>query len=279
MGIHAASQVVEGNSANQILDENFEGSAIPLLASGSAMLDFSVSQESYIPGDTIGISSYRLTNLTGVDQIAEMKIWCTGPVMAPLAIGNVGTNGRYIVPAGSHEESSPIPLLPVVEDMPGGEYAIGARILDPATGDILAQSQRRFAIASARNSAWTSPAAVLKPGLDFIRWGNETENPATDVRDLISPTGFNFRNTGAEDAVLELKFWLASPSRESIPIFSLGADGSLVLPAGSDIQLEPLSQFRATHELSRGIYQLKARMMDPVTGQIWAERSVPVLIP
>ena len=58
-----------------------------------------------------------------------------------------------------------------------------------------------------------------------------------------------------------------------IAVFSLGADGSLVLTPGSDMELQPLDPFKVTQNLPAGTYVLKSRVLDPVTGEVFHETA------
>jgi hypothetical protein len=218
-------------------------------------------------------------NYTGSEQIVELKTWLAGPGMVPVAIGNHGSDGEYLLPAGLPEEFGPMSLFPVAEDMNDGSYLLAARILNPTTGDILSQSQSRFSISPSSVFSRTSSMSALERTKSSILWGSVGEGLSLDTDILTSASGFDFRNTGTQDAAIQLKFWLEAPGQAPIPVFGLGSDGSLVLPAGSEIHLEPLSQFRATHTVPSGLYHLKARMMDAVTGQTLDRRSLQVLIP
>ena len=80
-------------------------------------------------------------------------------------------------------------------------------------------------------------------------------------------------NMTASTATLELKIWLEIPGKSPIAVFSLGADGSLVLTPGSRMNLEPLKTFKVTNDLPAGICQLKCKAMDPATGRTFYENA------
>ena len=74
-------------------------------------------------------------------------------------------------------------------------------------------------------------------------------------------------NKGTETATVELKVWIEPSEGNRIPVYSLGANGSLVLPAGADVTLDPLSSF----QIPSGTYMVKSRILDQVTGRILFE--------
>ena len=84
---------------------------------------------------------------------------------------------------------------------------------------------------------------------------------------------FRIMNHGASAATVEAKVWLEAPGLNPIPVFSLGADGSLVLTPGSDMALQPLESFKVTENLPTGNYVLKSRVLDPVTGEVFHESA------
>jgi hypothetical protein len=91
--------------------------------------------------------------------------------------------------------------------------------------------------------------------------------------DTVSMAAFRIMNHGASAATVEAKVWLEAPGLNPIPVFSLGADGSLVLTPGSDMALQPLESFKVTENLPTGNYVLKSRVLDPVTGEVFHESA------
>ena len=53
----------------------------------------------------------------------------------------------------------------------------------------------------------------------------------------------------------------------------MAGGGSLVLTPGAEIKLEPLEPFKVTETLPAGTYQLKSRVLNPVTGETFNESS------
>ena len=86
-------------------------------------------------------------------------------------------------------------------------------------------------------------------------------------------------NPGPLPVALEIKMWLQDPTGAITSFENSGADGSMVLPAASDVDSGPLALFGVTEETVRGRYELSCRMLDPLTGKLIAEDRNPFDIP
>ena len=93
--------------------------------------------------------------------------------------------------------------------------------------------------------------------------------------DMVTADVFRIANPTAASLALEWKVWLAVPGLSPIGIVNLGADGSFVLPAGTDVDLGPLPLLPVSAALPRGNYELSCRMLDPVTGELLTEDLNP----
>lgn len=85
--------------------------------------------------------------------------------------------------------------------------------------------------------------------------------------DTVTATVFRLANPGTKAVSVELKNWLEGPGFEPLPLINEGADGSLVLPAGFDVNFGPLPLLTVTPAIPRGRYEWNCRMIDPVTGE------------
>ena len=81
---------------------------------------------------------------------------------------------------------------------------------------------------------------------------------------------FRLANLTVDPLSIELKIWLGLPD-EAIPVINLGADGTFVLPAGTDVDLGPLTLMPVNVELPRGGFEFSCRMLDPTTGRLLME--------
>jgi len=73
-------------------------------------------------------------------------------------------------------------------------------------------------------------------------------------------------NPSSKPQSIEFKLWFKVPQGSPISFANGGADGSVVLPAGFNRNVGPLSLFTVTSGFSRGAYALNCTFLDPVTG-------------
>jgi hypothetical protein len=82
---------------------------------------------------------------------------------------------------------------------------------------------------------------------------------------------FRLANLTATPLALEWKVWLGVPGVSPIGIVNMGADGTFVLPAGTDVDLGPVPFLPVNNNLPRGSYEFGCRMLDPTTGELLTE--------
>jgi hypothetical protein len=171
--------------------------------------------------------------------------------MDPVAVGNA--DGAEMVTLGARQDESQ-PLYDVSVELLPGAYQLGARMLDPVTGEVLSEDIERFTVGTgtrgralqSRRDSTPSLLAVLK------EWGE-----------------YGIANAGAEGVSAEVKMWLEAPGETPVPVLSVGADASLVLAPGDSLSLDPLAHMGRP---SPG-WILRARIIDPVTGRILQEHT------
>lgn len=97
-------------------------------------------------------------------------------------------------------------------------------------------------------------------------------NQATYVDgEAVTATVFRSANLSAAPIAMEVKIWLGLPGVPPISVSNLGADGSFVLPPGTDVDLGPIPLFPVTAALPHGNYEFSCRLLDPVTGELLTE--------
>lgn len=233
-------------------------------------IQIDLTKNQYAPGETITAGVARIFNPSDVDRPVELKTWLASTSEEPLSIGNVGSDGQYILAAGSEQDFGPLQVLPEDRDLPAGQYEFNARMLNPVTGDLLSQESSPFSFA-----ADPDPAAVMydaaPPALSISAQTTKSDYRLGDTVSLSD--GCTIANAGASEAPVELKMWLEGPTQKASPIavFAMGGDGSFILTPGSSMRLEPMEPFKVTGDFPAGTYQLKSRAMNPVTGQIFQE--------
>lgn len=94
----------------------------------------------------------------------------------------------------------------------------------------------------------------------------ELSQPSYVTGETVTAQSFRLANPGPEAVSVEIKAWFAFPTTEPVSVINIGADGSLSLPAGLDLDLGPLPLLPVDAGLPRGAYELDCRMVDPVTG-------------
>lgn len=77
----------------------------------------------------------------------------------------------------------------------------------------------------------------------------------------------NITNPTAAALAIEFKFWFEIPGLAPVSFARGGADGSVVLPAGFNQNLGPLTLLTITSSFPRGTYAFNCRFLNPVTGE------------
>ena len=96
-------------------------------------------------------------------------------------------------------------------------------------------------------------------------------NQATYVDgDTATADVFRFANPTTAPIAVEWKAWLGIPGIPPIGIINLGADGSFVLPPGTDTDIGPLPLLLAA-ALPLGEHEFSCRFLDPTTGRLLME--------
>jgi hypothetical protein len=231
---------------------------------GYANIDIRMSKDVYRFGDTVAANLYHLSNPSNFEKRVEVKTWLSVPGTAPIPVGNVGADGLFSLAPGSEEEYGPVQLMPVVSDLPAGKYEFNARAIDPVTGSVISEKISPFSIATPSEAPKPSARGIGSSLVVDFQVGKSSYSMGETVA---SPSGCRITNQDITAATIELKIWLEAPGLQPISVFSVGADGTLVLTPGAAIQLEPLQPFIVTPSLPAGTYQIKTKILDPTTGQ------------
>jgi hypothetical protein len=102
-----------------------------------------VNQATYVNGETINVSVFRLTNASPSSVNVEFKWWLGSDAFAPVTLANVPS---YSLGPNLDQNFGPFALLPVTASLPRGNYEVGCRLLHPVTGKTLSESIATFAI-------------------------------------------------------------------------------------------------------------------------------------
>lgn len=109
-------------------------------------VDITMSQPSYINGDTVTASEFRIRNLGITAVPAEIKVWLGVPGMAPITLVNIGYDGAFSFPPGINSNLGPWSLFSVSAGVPRGGYELSSRIVDPSTVKLINECIQPFSI-------------------------------------------------------------------------------------------------------------------------------------
>ncbi len=254
----------ESHETTSWIESSMKQAADSRSNAGYANIDIRMSKDVYRFGDTVAANLYHLSNPSNYEKRIEVKTWLAVPGTAPIPVGTVGADGLYSLAPGSDEEYGPVQLMPVISDLPSGKYEFNARALDPVTGEIISEKISPFSIATPSETPTFAPRTTRPTLAVDFQIGKSSYSMGETVA---STEGCRIRNQDITSATIELKIWLEGPGLLPISVFSVGADGTLVLTAGSEIRLEPFQPFKVTPSLPSGVYQIKTKILDPTTGQ------------
>jgi hypothetical protein len=91
-------------------------------------------------------------------------------------------------------------------------------------------------------------------------------------------TEFRLHNPGSAPRAVELKVWVRVPGIPPVTFLNMGSDGSVVLAAGLNQNLGPLTLAPVESSWPRGKYEISSRLVDPVTGKSLSEGFNPFVI-
>lgn len=92
--------------------------------------------------------------------------------------------------------------------------------------------------------------------------------------ETITADVFRVANRSGDPIAMELKIWLGVPDASPVSIANVGAFGGYALPAGTDVDLGPISLGTVTAAWPREDYDFSCRMLDRITGGVlWEDRN------
>ncbi len=108
--------------------------------------EIELSQDTYVDGDTIMASVFRLSNPTAERVALEVKVWLGKPNESVKSIVNIGAYGFFRVLPETDIDLGPLWLGWVGPRKARGEYELSCRVLDPRTGKRIAENINHFTI-------------------------------------------------------------------------------------------------------------------------------------
>ena len=106
----------------------------------------------------------------------------------------------------------------------------------------------------------------------------QMSQPSYGTGDTVTALSLRLANTGSTPVPIEIKSWFEVPGLPPITFANLGADGSVALPAGFNLDIGPLALATVTPAFPRGEYAFNCRILDPVTKQSLTEDLTPFAI-
>lgn len=90
--------------------------------------------------------------------------------------------------------------------------------------------------------------------------------------EVITASTVQLANPGGDTVAVEWKVWLDGEGISPISLINVGADGSVTLSPGLDLNLGPAG-LTSAGTLSAGAYEIGSRLLDPVTGETLCEQT------
>ncbi len=221
-------------------------------------VDIRLERPSYRQGETVSVDALRISNPSDRAREVEVKTWMALPGLSPISL-DLGTGKTTRLAAEFNRDYEATPVLEVAPDAPAGTGEINARLLDPVTGEMLAENSKSFAIGS-KSARSAMPAIVpgdIEKGVVLERFDGD------------SGPQYIVANRGDSEAAIEWKVWLEKPEANPIAVFSAGADGSFVLPASASMTINPMPSLQAPP----GFYVLKSTILDAASGDMLGENE------
>jgi hypothetical protein len=236
------------------------------LSTAKPVVDIQLERKTYRQGDAVGSRAFWISNPSDQSRNVELKTWITLPGMQPIPLDDLGVDEIPSLQPGFNQNYGVVPFMRISRDAPAGTCEVGARLIDPVTGDILSQDINPFTIAAGKNIHSNTAAA----------FDTAAEYPHVMLESYVedSRPQYLIKNQGTGPADVEVKMWLETPEGEPVPLFSIGAEGSFTVPDGASITLDPL----ATMILSPGTYVIRARVLDSASGEILCENKSELVI-
>jgi hypothetical protein len=259
-GTSTSSEAASGNGRNRAPSRTSRSrEEVP-------QVSIDLNKANYSAGDVVGASSFLLVNPGTKSRSIEMKTWLSSPGRPPVSVGNIGADGLYVMPPGVQEEYGPMDVLSIDPESSTGIYEFSSRLIDPVTGDLIAEDLNPFSVLG---DGWEA-SAVDHSGFSPLAITSRAESMSVSARDFVQATPVSIRNDGAAPIALEVKMWLQAGGR-IIPLLSLGSDGALMLDSMAELPVQPAAA--QSDAVQPGRYTLRCRAVDAVTGQLLADYS------
>jgi hypothetical protein len=232
------------------------------IAGNEPVLEIELNKASFVPGDTVTASVFRLRNPRETPAAAEVKVWLTADGYQ-FTVLNLGSDGSAVLPAGYSQDVGPFGLMLVSPNTQNGEYELSSRVLDPVTGELLSEDLNLFFVTGAKSTR--GPGLVEANVWDYPAIDVALNRTSFSSGDSVTVTQLRLKTLAA--FAPEVKVWLGAPNSKPTTVSSIGADGSFKLPESFEVDLAPIDLFAVSSSTAPGKYEFGGRTVDPVTGK------------
>ncbi|MDM7995935.1 MAG: fibronectin type III domain-containing protein [Acidobacteriota bacterium] len=209
-------------------------------ANARPVLSMHLERQTYSRGETVQTRELWISNPSEEHRSVEIKAWLELPGMQPISLGGLGMGDTVRLDPGFNRDYGVLPLMQIADDAPDGICRFGVRLVDPVTGELLAESMEPFSIGEGK-AGWATPEIAIESQL-------EASQLRIENKDLIA-------------AAIEVKMWFEAPDGSTLPAFST----QLVLPGGAEITLQAPMPAEG--------FVLKTRILDSSSGKNLATNS------
>jgi hypothetical protein len=237
------SYVAEASSAAQQSTSAVQDASQPTI-------NLRLDRKAYKRGDTVQLYALGISNPSEQNRAAEPKAWIAFPQMQPISLGIPYADEMLNLAPGFNTNYGTTPIMKISSTSPSGIVMVGARLLDPVTGNLLSQDLNSFSISAPKGEK-----------SDFQQLSGPTPQVTLERTNSESGIGYTIINGSNMPEDLEVKVWREGPDGSTTSISSFGADGSFTLPSGAIISLYPQSSSSV----------LRVRVLEASTGNILCE--------
>jgi hypothetical protein len=136
------SNIVDPAFPEADLEVDFDNVRLDAVALPACFIE--LSQSSYVDGESVVASSWRLVGSVSDPTAVEWKSWLALSDAETVPIVNLGASGALVLPAGTDVDFGPVVLFTVTPGFPRGTYGFGCRLLDPVTGATRSLDENAF---------------------------------------------------------------------------------------------------------------------------------------
>jgi len=105
-----------------------------------------MSKSSYINGDTVAATEFRLSN-PGSQTAVKMRVWLKVPTVGEVDLISIGSDGSFQLPGNINVDLGPILLFAVTLSFPPkGSWEMNSRITNPTTNALISEDINPFTV-------------------------------------------------------------------------------------------------------------------------------------